>query len=228
MWNRVFITVQCPSVCLSVCPSMSPQQQTHCLLWARPAGDIDQWCMAGTQQQQHVAGECGQCHVVSMCRKLNTQTCSASYIVTVSVPEHQRKLKVLMSPRENHQLNGILLMHQPDMSERTLQPLCWLFDSSSTCTSCWAWLVLTWGWPSLHGCMVYVQGWPKKWGHKLMAIILSNVNRFQNFFTGRFLGKFAINSLLKITPHLAYVGTLFCDTLMSEKSAKRSDKLGNA
>jgi len=34
----------------------------------------------------------------------------------------------------------------------------------------------------------------KKWGHKLMAIILSNLNRFtpSTFFTRRFLGKFAV------------------------------------
>ena len=29
-------------------------------------------------------------------------------------------------------------------------------------------------------------------GHKLMAIILSNLNQFTNFFTGRFLGIFGI------------------------------------
>jgi len=54
---------------------MSPQQQTRCfskpaffasaglLLWAQPAGDIDQLL-----QQLLVAGECRQCHVVSICR----------------------------------------------------------------------------------------------------------------------------------------------------------------
>ena len=29
-------------------------------------------------------------------------------------------------------------------------------------------------------------------GHRLMTIILSILNRFKNFFTGRFLGKFAV------------------------------------
>jgi len=38
----------------------------------------------------------------------------------------------------------------------------------------------------------------------------------QSFFTGRFLGKFAVKSLLEIPLHFAYVATLPCETLMSE------------
>jgi len=57
--------------------------------------------------------------------------------------------------------------------------------------------------------------WFKKSIHKLMAIILSNLNRF-TFFTERFLGKFAVKWLLKIPRHLAYVATLLFETLMSE------------
>ena len=38
-------------------------------------------------------------------------------------------------------------------------------------------------------------------------------------FTGRYLGKFAIKWLQKIPPHLAYVATLPCETLMSAKQA---------
>jgi len=38
-----------------------------------------------------------------------------------------------------------------------------------------------------------------------------------NFFTGRFLSKFAVKWILNIPPHLAYVATLPCETLMSEK-----------
>jgi len=38
------------------------------------------------------------------------------------------------------------------------------------------------------------------------------------FFTERFLGKFAVKWILKIPPHLAYVATLPCETLMSEKN----------
>jgi len=40
----------------------------------------------------------------------------------------------------------------------------------------------------------------KKWGHKLMAIILSNLNRFSNFFTERFIGKFAVSDLTELRP----------------------------
>jgi len=45
-----------------------------------------------------------------------------------------------------------------------------------------------------------------------MDIIPSNLNRFSNFFTGRFLGKFAVETLFKIPLHLAYVVTLLCET----------------
>jgi len=59
-----------------------------------------------------------------------------------------------------------------------------------------------------------------------MTIILSNINRFKNFFTGKFLDKFAVQRILK-TPLflvLAYVATLPCKTLMSAKHAI-NDKL---
>jgi len=56
-----------------------------------------------------------------------------------------------------------------------------------------------------------------------MTTILSNLNRL-NIFTGRFLGKFVVNWILKISPHLAYVATLPCETLISAKQAI-NDKL---
>jgi len=62
-------------------------------------------------------------------------------------------------------------------------------------------------------------GWAKKRGHRLMTIILSIPNRLRKFFTGRFLGKFAVNCILKIPLHLAHVATLPCETLMSAKQA---------
>jgi len=43
-------------------------------------------------------------------------------------------------------------------------------------------------------------------------------------FTGIFLSKFPVKWLLKIPPHLAYVATLLCETLMSAKQAI-NDKL---
>jgi len=51
-----------------------------------------------------------------------------------------------------------------------------------------------------------------------MTIILSNLNRFKTF-TGRFLGNVAVQRILKIPPHLAYVAALPCETLMSAKQA---------
>jgi len=70
----------------------------------------------------------------------------------------------------------------------------------------------------------FCTGWAKKRRHRLIAIILSNLNRFTIFFTGRFFGKFAVKWILKIPPHLAYVATLPCETLMLAKHALK-DKL---
>jgi len=56
-----------------------------------------------------------------------------------------------------------------------------------------------------------------------MTIILSNLNQF-NFFTERFLDKFVVKLILKIPSHLAYVATLFCETIISAKQAI-NDKL---
>ena len=63
-------------------------------------------------------------------------------------------------------------------------------------------------------------GWVKKVGPRLMAIIVSNLNRFAIFFTGRFLGKVVVKLTLKIPPNLA----LPRETLMSAEQAI-SDKL---
>jgi len=72
-------------------------------------------------------------------------------------------------------------------------------------------------------------GWAKKRGHRLMTIILSNLNRFEkNVFTGRFLGKFAVKWILKVPPHLAYVATPPCETLMSAKQAINNKLQGTA
>jgi len=49
-----------------------------------------------------------------------------------------------------------------------------------------------------------------------MIIILSNLNRFTNFFS---LEDSLVNLQLKSPPHLTYVVTLPCETLMSAKQA---------
>jgi len=41
-------------------------------------------------------------------------------------------------------------------------------------------------------------GWAKKRYSKLMAMIVSNLNRFLNFFHWKIFGKFAEKSLLKV------------------------------
>jgi len=60
-----------------------------------------------------------------------------------------------------------------------------------------------------------------------VTIILSNLNRFTIFFTGRFLAKFAVKWKLNIPPHFAYVATLPCETLMSAKQALNDKLQGN-
>ena len=45
--------------------------------------------------------------------------------------------------------------------------------------------------------------------------------------TGKFLGKFAVNSILKIPPHLACAATLPCATLLSAKQALNNKLQGS-
>ena len=71
---------------------------------------------------------------------------------------------------------------------------------------------------------VGLSGGPNQRGHRLMTTILSNLNRFKNDFTGRFLGKLAVKWLLKIRPHVPCVATLPRETLMLAKQAI-NDKL---
>ena len=56
-----------------------------------------------------------------------------------------------------------------------------------------------------------------------MTIILSNLNRFTIFFTGRFLGKFAAKMHVKNLTALACVATLLCETLMSANQANNEN-----
>ena len=65
----------------------------------------------------------------------------------------------------------------------------------------------------------------QKRGHRLMTVSFCQIlTDLQNFFTGRFLCKFAVKCVTKIPPHLVYVATLPCETLMSAKQAI-NDKL---
>jgi len=50
----------------------------------------------------------------------------------------------------------------------------------------------------------------QKVGHRLMAITLSNLNRFKKNCE-RFLGKFVVKWILNIPPHLKYVARLPCN-----------------
>jgi len=57
-----------------------------------------------------------------------------------------------------------------------------------------------------------------------MTIILSNLNQLKKF-TGKFLRKFIVKWILKLSPHLEYVATLPRETIMSAKQAAINDKL---
>ena len=66
--------------------------------------------------------------------------------------------------------------------------------------------------------LIHVHGGPKKWGHRLMTITLSNLNRFFKKITARFLGKFAVKWILKIPPHII----LNCPAIRCAGWAKKS------
>jgi len=52
------------------------------------------------------------------------------------------------------------------------------------------------------GPLLIIQRGPKKWGHRLMTIILSSLNRFlKKIFTGKFLGKFVVKWILALPLH---------------------------
>ena len=72
-----------------------------------------------------------------------------------------------------------------------------------------------------------LQGGPKIVGHRLMTIILSNLNRFKTNFTRRFLDKFAVKRILNIPSHLAYVARLRCKTLTEAKQAINDELQGS-
>jgi len=67
-------------------------------------------------------------------------------------------------------------------------------------------------------------GWTKKAGPQTHDHYSVKSQPIKKNFTGRFFGKFAVKWVLKISPHLAYVGTLSCETLISAKQAT-NDKL---
>ena len=60
-----------------------------------------------------------------------------------------------------------------------------------------------------------------------MTIILSILTDFKKF-TRRFLSKYAVKWIVKIPPHLAYVGTLPCETLTSAKQTVNDKLQGSA
>ena len=91
-----YLTVS-PSVCLSVCPSI-PSFSCCMLLWlvccCGPGWQemSINCCAAGTPQQpghsmEH-SSKCGQCHVVSWRRKLNTNSCYATLMQFPRGKEH--------------------------------------------------------------------------------------------------------------------------------------------
>jgi len=60
-----------------------------------------------------------------------------------------------------------------------------------------------------------------------MTIVLTNLNQFKTFFTGRFLGKFVVKLILKILLDLASFATLPCETLMSAKQPNNDELQGS-
>ena len=61
-----------------------------------------------------------------------------------------------------------------------------------------------------------IHGGPRKLHTKTHGHKCQILTDFQNSLTARFCNKFAVKWLLRIPPHLAYVATLSCETIMSE------------
>jgi len=72
--------------------------------------------------------------------------------------------------------------------------------------------------------LLHLQGGPKNGATDLWAKLCQFLTDSRNFFTERFLGKFAVKRMSKIPQYRAYVATLPCKTLMSAKQAI-NDKL---
>ena len=73
MESGVYVTVRCLSVCLFQHEPTAANllyAAAGLLLWAWREGDIGR--LLHSQRSAAAVGECGQCHVVSVCRKLNT------------------------------------------------------------------------------------------------------------------------------------------------------------
>ena len=68
-----------------------------------------------------------------------------------------------------------------------------------------------------------LKGGSKKGDQRFMTIILTNLNRLKTFYW-KIPDKVAVKWILKTPPHLAYVATLPCETLMSAKQTL-NDKL---
>jgi len=91
MWSRVYTTVGR----LSVCTNMGPQQQTRCCRYSV--------CYCGPSGQEILINCSGQCHVVSIRRKLNS-------FVSVAVKFRIQLQYAIMNTSywEHHVLYGIL------------------------------------------------------------------------------------------------------------------------
>jgi len=72
--GSVYLYGICPSLSVPAWAHSSKPAAAGLLLWAQWAEISVDSCMADAhqQQQQHAASESGQCRVVSICRKLNT------------------------------------------------------------------------------------------------------------------------------------------------------------
>ena len=73
--------------------------------------------------------------------------------------------------------------------------------------------------PSVCSNRPHLQGGPKSRATNSLPYFCQILTDLRIFFTGRFLGKLSVKWVLKIPPHLAYVATLPCETLLSAKQA---------
>jgi len=112
MWSRVYLTVRCPSVYLFQHgpTAANPLLQVCCCGPGKQETAID-CCTVGAQQQRRAVGECGQCHVVSVRRKLNTD-------FICSTPECIINAGALCGSASHHDFSGVVfLQYEPGSIE---------------------------------------------------------------------------------------------------------------
>ena len=130
MHSGVCVTVRCPSVCLSVCLSQyghavanpllqvsfggtrgsfgedALYESTSCITFAAVGSAGGRYRSIAARQQRRAAGEYGQCHVVSVRRKLNADLFIIVIVVELKIHLTLSEEKRMTAKRDLNQRVG--------------------------------------------------------------------------------------------------------------------------